>query len=77
MQIPSSVSSYLIYPIISVSFLRGVFTVFATLAAAHDSNWFSRLPVLCIGSIFVVDRDVAVESQRPVENQSEQFRYKK
>lgn len=32
----------------------------ATLAAAHNSNWFACLPVLGLSSVFVVDRDVAV-----------------
>lgn len=40
----------------------------SALAAAHNSNRFSLLPVLGLGSVFVIERDVAVESQRPGEN---------
>ncbi len=65
----TNVPPYLIYPIISVSFLRAVFTVLSTFAAAHNSNGFAFLPVLSLCSVFVINRDVAVESQRPDENQ--------
>lgn len=65
--------SYLIYPIISVSFLRAVFTVFASLAAAYNSYWLALLPILRLGSVFVINRYIAVESQCPVV-QSIEFR---
>lgn len=64
-----SVPAYLIYAIISVSFLWRVFTVLATLAAAHNSDRLASLPILCLGPIFVIDRNIAVESQRPDQNQ--------
>lgn len=71
----SSVPSYLIYTIISVSFFRAVFTVLATFAAAHDSNRFAFFPVLGLRSIFVIDRDIAVESQCTGKSQDKQFEY--
>lgn len=67
----SSFPSYLIYSIVSVPFLGAVFTVLASLAAAYYSNWFACLPVFGFCSIFVIDRDVAVESQRPDEAQKQ------
>lgn len=67
----SSFPSYLIYSIISVPFLGAVFTVLASLAAAYYSNRFACLPVFGFCSIFVIDRDVAVESQRPDEAQKQ------
>lgn len=58
-------SPYLVNAIISVSLLRAVFAVLSTLAAAHNSNRFALLPILGLGSVFVIYRDIAVESQRP------------
>lgn len=69
----SSVPAYLIYTIISVSFFRAVFTVLATFATANDSNWFALFPVFGLRSIFVIDRDIAVESQCPGENKEKSF----
>lgn len=56
---------YLVNAIISVSLLRTVFAVLPTLAAAHNSNWFTLLPVLGFSPIFVINRNVAVKSQCP------------
>ena len=72
-----SVSLYLVYAIISVSFLRGIFTVLAPLAAANNSNWFALLPAPRLSSIFVIDWDVAVECQCPGVSQKILFKYAK
>lgn len=60
-----TLAPYLVNAIVSVSLLRAVFAVLSTLAAAHNSNRFTLLPIFGLGSVFVIDRDVAVESQRP------------
>lgn len=49
----------------------------ATFTAAHNPNRFAVFPVLCLRSVLVIDGDVAVESDRPRENQRKLFRHVK
>lgn len=56
---------YFVNAIVSVSLLWAVFAVLSTFAAAHNSNWFAFLPVLGLSPFFVIDRNVAVQSQCP------------
>lgn len=56
-------ASYLVDAIVSISFLRSVFTVLSTLATANNPDWFAILPVLCFCSNFVIDRNITIESQ--------------
>lgn len=55
--------SYLVDSVVSISFLRSVFTVLPTFAAAHNPDGFAVLPVLCFCSNFVIDGNITVKSQ--------------
>jgi len=61
----TSRASHLVDAVVAVPLLGGVFAVLAALAAAHHPHRLPLLPVLGLGSIFVVDGDVTVESHGP------------
>lgn len=65
----STFPSCLIDSVVSISFLRSVFTVLPTFAAAHNPDGFAILPVLCFCSNFVIDGNITVKSQGAMKTQ--------